>query len=484
MPEERQIMNMIRNCGIGILIGLAVLFFTEITVADTIRVSQSNGDFRTIAEAVQAAASGDTIEVEPGVYRGNLFIRGTDLRIVGRDEPVIQGEAKGTVVTLTGEKVIFEGFTVKGGGRNLCKDDSGLMFKGCTECVVEDCRFLDNLFGCYFYQSDRCVFRNNLISGREYDVQEDRGNGIHLWDAAYYLIEGNEIRYARDGIYISFANFGTIRDSWIHHTRYGLHYMYSKKNIFNENVLTDNVAGAAVMYSEHMEWNRNIFAHNRGFRAYGVLWQDVRHSECRHNLVIDNTIGLYFDQAGYSEVSDNLVVWNDIAAVILENSELNTLFDNNFIHNLSNVQLRGGTQKGRNNKFHKEDRGNFWDDYRGYDLDGDGIGDHPHTLQNIFEYVLVYEPAYRLFLFSPVGQAIATAEKVFPIIEVASTGIDPYPLIREREIFEQDELFTKLEEIKSKKEGAQQYGRLITVLFSVLMLVSSVLVIARNYKRV
>ncbi len=466
-----------------ILAILAFLLLSGNAGAKTLLVAESGGDFSSLEQALEAVSTGDTIEVEPGTYRGNIVIKGEDIRVIGRGDPVIQGEKTGTVVTLTGKNITFTGFTVKDGGRDLCKDDSGLMFRHCTQGHVEDCRFLDNLFGCYFYQSDKCVFRNNLISGREDDVQEDRGNGIHLWDAAYYLIEGNEIRHARDGIYVSFANYGMIRDNWIHHTRYGLHYMYSEGNKFNENLLTDNVAGAAVMYSKNMEWNRNVFAHNRGFRAYGVLWQDVRYSECRYNLVIDNTIGLYFDQAGYSEVENNLVVWNDIAAVILENSELNTIYGNSFIHNLSNVQLRGGTQKGRNNTFFKDGRGNFWDDYRGYDLDGDGIGDNPHTLQDIFEFMLVFEPAYRLFLFSPMSQAIATAEKVFPIIDISSEGIDPYPLIRKVEVFEQEKLFEKLDRYNSRRDGTWQYGRLITLICSLLMLGSSILIIARYYKK-
>ncbi|MCK9262358.1 MAG: nitrous oxide reductase family maturation protein NosD [Desulfomonilia bacterium] len=472
-----------RQRGFGILAILALLIFPGAAGAKTLLVAESGGDFTSLGQALAAVSPGDTIEVGPGTYQGNIVIKGEDIRIIGHGDPVIQGGKTGTVVTMTGKNITFTGFTVKGGGRDLCKDDSGLMFKHCTQGQVEDCRFLDNLFGCYFYQSDNCVFRNNLISGREHDVQEERGNGIHLWDAAYYLIEGNEIRHARDGIYVSFANYGMIRDNWIHHTRYGLHYMYSEGNRFNENLLTDNVAGAAVMYSKNMEWNRNVFAHNRGFRAYGVLWQDVRHSECRHNLVIDNTIGLYFDHAGESEVANNLVVWNDIAAVVLENSELNTIYGNNFINNLSNVQLRGGTQKGRNNTFFKDGQGNFWDDYRGYDLDGDGIGDNPHTLQDIFEFMLALEPAYRLFLFSPVSQAISTAEKVFPIIDISTEGVDPHPLIKKVEVFEQEKLFEKLNRFNSGNEGAWQYGRLITLICSLLMLGLSVLVIARYYRK-
>jgi nitrous oxidase accessory protein len=188
------------------------------------------------------------------------------------------------------------------------------------------------------------------------------------------------------------------------------------------------------MYAKRMKFSGNVFAHNRGFRAYGVLWQDVRHSNCFDNLIFDNTIGLYFDQAGMSNVYKNLVISNDVASIILENSESNTIFENNFINNLSLLRLRGGTQSGRNNLFYKDGKGNYWSDYRGYDLDGDGIGDQPYKLEGIFDALEAQIPELRLFLFSPLTAALELAEKAFPIIEVAITAEDKFPLMKPVEI--------------------------------------------------
>ena len=447
--------------------------------ARVIRVADTPAHDVRLQGILDAAAAGDTILVGPGIYKGNLVIRKDELRLIGQGRPVIQGEKKGTVLLIRGSHCLVKGFVIRGGGNDLSRDNSGVMFRKCAHSVVEDCQCLDNLFGCYFYQSDYCIFRNNLIEGRKYEVQEERGNGIHLWDAAYYLIENNEIRYARDGIYVSFANYGTIKGNWIHHTRYGLHYMYSKHNAFIDNLLTHNVAGAAVMYSKHMKWNRNVFAHNRGFRAYGVLWQDARICECHDNLVVDNTIGLYFDQALEADVRGNMVIWNDRAAVLLENSELNTIYGNNFIDNLSELQLRGGTQKGRNNKFYKNKRGNYWSDYKGYDLDGDGVGDTPHVLQDIFEYLVADYPAYRLYLFSPAAQAMAIAEKALPIIEVTKEALDPYPLMRPVKIKEMDKLFAKLKQAGDRPSRA---AKVVLFVFSLIIMGISGFIFVRGHR--
>lgn len=400
----------------------------------TVRKPMDVTTLDSVQEALEKASPGDTIRVYPGIYHGNIHIRTNGIVLEGIDRPVIQGDETGNAVTLEANNVTLKGFLIRGGGRDLLKDDSGIKFVKAKECLVTDNRLEDNLYGMYLSQSEKCVITYNIIRGRSYDSEEDRGNGIHTWDSPFNRIEHNDIADARDGFYISFSDFCSIDHNKIHKTRYGLHYMYSNDNSFSYNTLIDNVAGAAVMYAKRMKFSGNVFAHNRGFRAYGVLWQDVRHSNCFDNLVFDNTIGLYFDQAGMSNVYRNLVISNDVASIILENSESNTIFENNFVNNLSLLRLRGGTQAGRNNLFYKDGKGNYWSDYRGYDLDGDGIGDQPYKLEGIFDALEAQIPELRLFLFSPLTAALELAEKAFPIIEVAITAEDKFPLMKPVEI--------------------------------------------------
>lgn len=413
-----------------------------VTVCMTILTSPLQADVITVGKpadgttldsvrgALEKASPGDTIRVYPGIYHGNIHIRTNDIVLEGIGRPMIQGDKTGNAVTLEANNVTLKGFLIRGGGRDLLKDDSGIKFVKAKECLVTENRLEDNLYGMYLSQSEKCVVTHNVIRGRTYDSEEDRGNGIHTWDSPFNRIEHNDIADARDGFYISFSHFCTIDYNKVHRTRYGLHYMYSNDNSFSYNTLIDNVAGAAVMYGKRMKFSGNVFAHNRGFRAYGVLWQDVRHSNCFDNLVFDNTIGLYFDQAGMSNVYKNLVISNDVASVILENSESNTIFENNFINNLSLLRLRGGTQSGRNNLFYKDGKGNYWSDYRGYDLDGDGIGDQPYKLEGIFDALEADIPELRLFLFSPLTAALELAERAFPIIEVTITAEDKFPLMK------------------------------------------------------
>jgi nitrous oxidase accessory protein len=60
---------------------------------------------------------------------------------------------------------------------------------------------------------------------------------------------------------------------------------------------------------------------------------------------------------------------------------------------------------------------NYWSEYAGYDLDANGTGDVAHKIQNVFEYLEGNYPRLRLYFNSPAAQALATAERTFPIIK-------------------------------------------------------------------
>jgi nitrous oxidase accessory protein len=290
---------------IMVFLGLTSLLLASQTRAKVITVGKVTdpSTLGTPKLALKRAQPRDVIEVYSGTYKGNLAIETENIVLRGIGRPVIQGGKTGTAVTVSASSVVVEGFVIRGGGRESLTDDAGLKVMKAKECVVRRNRFEDNFHGVYLNGAEKCSVTNNVIRGRTYDYQEYRGNGIHLHDSPFAKVEHNDIADTRDGVYVSFSGHCTIDYNKIHRLRYGLHYMYSHNNSFAYNTLINNVAGAAVMYARNIKFNGNIVAHNRGARAYGILWQNVRHSECFDNLIFDNTIGLYMDFAGFSKVT-------------------------------------------------------------------------------------------------------------------------------------------------------------------------------------
>ncbi|MCP4657860.1 MAG: hypothetical protein GY856_20830, partial [bacterium] len=68
--------------------------------------------------------------------------------------------------------------------------------------------------------------------------------------------------------------------------------------------------------------------------------------------------------------------------------------------------------------------GNHWSGYRGYDLDGDGIGDRPYTIQNVFQVLESDYPEVRFYLLSPAAEILEVAERALPILELGRARDD------------------------------------------------------------
>jgi nitrous oxidase accessory protein len=458
----------------GTLIIVLLFFLPSPGFAKVLTVMPGGGEFSRIQEAIAKASDGDTISVLPGTYYGNLTLDKDHIILEGKGKPIIQGEEKGNAVFIKGEHCVLRGFVVRGGGRDLTNDEAGLKLHSAHHSIIEDNSFDDNLHGIYLYRSDHSLIRRNIIHGRQYETQEDRGNGIHLWNSAHNRIEDNTITHARDGLFISFSHFIHIKGNRISNLRYGLHYMFSDDNSFEGNIFTHCVAGGALMYSERLDFRKNVFAHNRGFRAYGVLWQEVDFSRSEYNLILDNTRGLYFDNSHQNHITHNAVIGNDIALTLLASAEDNVFYENNFIGNTRLLVMEGGKNQGGQNLFSKDRRGNYWSDFRGYDLDGDGAGDTPHVLQNIFEYLVADYPEYWLYLYSPASQAVAMAEKVLPIIELPDEARDPHPLMGPAVIPEIDVQLHLLE------DGSKSSGTALFLISIVTVLLASRMIVKGN----
>ncbi len=72
--------------------------------------------------------------------------------------------------------------------------------------------------------------------------------------------------------------------------------------------------------------------------------------------------------------------------------------------------------------------GNFWSDYTGWDVNGDGRGDVPYRSNTLVDALLWKLPLAKLLLASPAFQVLAFAEREFPVIRVPK-GIDHAPLM-------------------------------------------------------
>ena len=380
--------------------------------------------FQSIQPAISAAQAGDVIEVRSGIYNENLLID-KQLSLIGIDRPVVHGNGNGSVVVVTVGSCIFRGFRVEHSGADLQSEDSGILLRSSNNRIEQN-ELSDILYGIYFYRSQGNTVQWNTIRGRKELEAGERGAGLHLWDSPNNTIEDNKISDMRDGMYIQSCNGNQVRRNHVSNLRYGLHYMFSDGNVFEDNFFENNVAGAAIMYSNHIELRRNAFVHNRGFSSFGILFQECNELIAENNFIIDNATGIFMEALRKTRFQHNVIAQNDIAMQMFSNSDENVFTENNFVDNLTTLQLVG---KRTTTKWSENGRGNFWSGYDGYDMNEDGRGDVPQRVQDVFEYIGGNYPRLRIYLDSPAAKALAVAERTFPVLK-GSQEIDSAPLMR------------------------------------------------------
>ena len=94
------------------------------------------------------------------------------------------------------------------------------------------------------------------------------------------------------------------------------------------------------------------------------------------------------------------------AVALFSSAERNRFGGNRFTGNRSDVVLSGRDSA---TEWSIDGRGNYWSGYRGFDFDGDGVGDAPHPVVGAFERLEGANPAVRLFLQSPAAAGLELA---------------------------------------------------------------------------
>ncbi len=418
------------NLRLSLLIcALLLLLFTGQSAAQ----SEAGEDLQSL---IDAAAPGSVVEVPPGVYAGPVVVdKAVHLRgLTGPngERPIIDGGGVGTVVTITADRAVLEGFVVRNGGNVIDHEDSGVTVDKAEDVVVAHNWLEDVLYGVRGIEANRLVLQDNYITGKDLDIAR-RGDGIRLWQSENCLVENNVVEGVRDAIFW-FSDGTTVRGNVFRHNRYGIHMMYTDGMTIQDNVASQNSVGVYLMYSINVLIEGNTFRHNRGPSGYGLALKDMDAVTVRENYFFENRVGLFFDNSPSrvdieQEITRNVLAYNDIGVLMMPAVVRNHFRDNTFLDNLEQVGLKGGGSRQGDALGANTWDGNFWSDYVGYDADGDGRGDLPYVSESLFENLIDRYPSLRLLRFSPVEQAIETAARAFPVIKPKPKLTDAAPLM-------------------------------------------------------
>ena len=396
-----------------LVIGLLVTASTA-----TARTWQVTTEDSSLTETIAASADGDTIAVAAGVYRGGIVID-KRLTLTGVAGAIIDAGGHGHVVVVNAPEVTVEGLVLRGSGVDSDEtSDAGIW----VAQEAANVRLLHNrIEGCWFgiwiHGSDHPTLIGNRIAGRGDLPTNSRGDGIHLWDVTGAVIRENTVSDSRDGIYMELSHDCRVVGNTIQRSRYSVHTMWCDGSVYNDNLASENLVGLALMFSKQIEARGNTLYNNR---THGILLVQVTRSVAEDNLLIANTKGLFVYNSLYNQIHHNLVARNHLGMHYWGGSEDNEVTGNAFVDNQIQVKFVASRDQSWD--------GNYWSDYAGWDVDGNGRGDTPYLSNTLVDTLLWKYPAAKLLLASPAFQLLAAAEREFPVIAVPK-GMDHAPRI-------------------------------------------------------
>ncbi len=383
--------------------GMIAFFFLLLSVSEA----------NMLQEAIDSAPAGSIIKLPAGVYKGSIVIN-KPLSIIGKEEGVIiDGEQEGTVITVKSSFVTLRNLKIIGSGSRHDKLDAAVAMSKGKQCEISHCVIEDCLFGIDLQMISNSIIANNTITSKELDLGL-RGDGIRLWYSNDNLVKKNALIKSRDAV-VWYSHGNEIVENSGEYCRYSLHFMYAGKNIVKNNSYRFNSVGIFFMYSQDAIATGNVIKSSLGATGMGIGLKDASNFTLKDNTVIYCAQGIYIDRSPFEPDTNNWIIGNRV----LYNSEalhFHSLSENNIIkENVIMGNIEDVVNDSRGSKTNENEIvGNYWDNYEGFDKNGDNIGDTPHKVYQYADQLWVYNPDVKFFYGSPVISLLNFLAKLAP----------------------------------------------------------------------
>lgn len=374
---------------------------------------------------LDTALPGTTLRLPPGKYRGPAIIN-KPLTVEGNGKVVVDAGGRGTVLTIKADRVTIRGLTLRGSGDSHDTIDGAIMAEG-KELLIENNVLEDVLFGISLHKTTDSIVRGNRIRSRPVDSAE-RGDGMRLWYSTGNRIENNDIAQMRD-LTVSNSPRNRFTGNTIHDSRRAFNFLFSHRSIVEGNLLDKNSTGVISLNSEGMVIRNNRILHAMDASGAGIALKETSAAliygneivHCAHGIMADSPM----DPINRIVFVNNIIAHNVTGIYFYGAKGGHIAINNTFKSNLWPVTIIGDGDP--MNDFWW---GNSWDNYEGFDLDGDGLGDKPHELYAWADRIWMDTPSATFFRSTPVLELLDFLERLAPFSSPSLILRDTAPRLR------------------------------------------------------
>lgn len=231
------------------------------------------------------------------------------------------------------------------------------------------CIYIENTTA--YFEIRHCYLHNSTINGLilfnvsngniiENYISDHREDGVVFTKSYKNSLYKNIItKNGFDGIYLLSSNYNCLKNNTFSKNVYdGICIKDSSYNKLINNTITENDVGIHMKNSYYNNISHNNISINRGISSYDYRPSGLWILNSNDNIIYNNSCGYNLYGVYLQNSSDNSVYMN-----YFYNNEINAVDDGNNIWSRNNTDKTLGIM------------GNYWDDYKGHDRDGDGFGD-------------------------------------------------------------------------------------------------------------
>lgn len=266
-----------------------------------------NGE--SVQKAIDIAATGDMIIIEPGLYKEKISTHTNDLTIKTLSDNPEDTIIEGPGFVIWASNVTIKGFTIKG-----TDDYSGIAVLNKTgKCQIENNEISNYMSGIEIpIGSTLNLVNNNKIS--------DCQNGITVFEGIENNVKNNKISNCDNGITFREGSGNLLSNNEILNCQCGITYMEGFENTISGNKISDCKYGVNV--------------------GNGDATPLENRTQLENNTITKNEIGISVNGAGgggYTVVSNN-ISFNKNFGYEDYSTGINQIY-NNYFNNTENVKL-------------------------------------------------------------------------------------------------------------------------------------------------
>lgn len=381
---------------------------------------------RALQVAIDAAPEGAALCLAAGDHWGPIRVT-RRVTLWGPRDARVRSRGVGTTVEVKADGSRLLGFTIDGSGTHYDTSDAAVRVHA-DDVRIEGLTIVHAIFGILVEQSNRVLVAGNDYTGDASVPTGLRGDGIRLWETRQSRVEGNHVRWARDCV-MWYSSGNVFVGNTVEHGRYGAHLMYSHGNRLERNRFLHNVVGTFLMYSRNIEIVDSDYVDMSTPAAMGIGLKESGSVDIRRNRFVHCTVALYLDTTPLSRgeidhIDRNQFVLCEKAIVFHGRAEGNTFRDNVLRDNREEVDVEGG-----GDALASIWSGNHFDDYEGYDFDGDGRGDVAYEERSLASQLTSAHPNLAFFRGTPAMGVVEAMGKLVPLFAPRTIIRDSSPRI-------------------------------------------------------